>query len=252
MLTRALVVALAAILSGCTAEVEEQYTDKLVSCSVSVPQDWRDALERNQLTSDTAVKIEAASPDGRATIVQTWGSELQLRLHTADGLRQPIASGRGSFTVREFDGRRVRFSYSKGNGEPATFHTWDADTGAPPVRVDEKVPDRELRRHSDGTTSVWTEEHRLFAHRADWPQQRQIAEIEKSHRVGYIWSPHVHGDFVSWSAMDSLYVTDLRTGSSVHSTKGYSLSVVGGALVMFGKTVASSTPLSSLSPLPAC
>jgi hypothetical protein len=212
MLTRALVVALAAILSGCTAEVEEQYTDKLVSCSVSVPQDWRDALERNQLTSDTAVKIEAASPDGRATIVQTWGSELQLRLHTADGLRQPIA----------------------------------------PVRVDEKVPDRELRRHSDGTTSVWTEEHRLFAHRADWPQQRQIAEIEKSHRVGYIWSPHVHGDFVSWSAMDSLYVTDLRTGSSVHSTKGYSLSVVGGALVMFGKTVASSTPLSSLSPLPAC
>jgi hypothetical protein len=252
MLRRALVVALAGLLSGCTDEVEERHTDKLVSCSVSVPQGWRDALERNQLTSDTAVKIEAASPDGRATIVQTWGSELQLRLHTADGLRQPIAAGRGSFSVLEFDGRRVKFVFSKGNGEPYAVHTWDAETGAPPVRVDEKVPDEERSRHSDGTTSVWTEGHQLFARRADWPQQRLIAEIEKSHRVGHIWSPHVHGDFVSWSAMDSLYVTDLRTGSSVHSTKGYALSVVGGALVMFGKTVASSTPLSSLSPLPAC
>jgi hypothetical protein len=252
MLTRALVISLAVLLSGCTAEVEERHTDKLVSCSVSVPQDWRDALERNQLTSDTAVRIEAASPDGRTTIVQTWGSELQLRLHTADGLRQPIASGRGKFTVLEFDGRRVKFVFSKGNGEPATFHTWDAETGAPPVRVDGKVPYQELRRHSDGTTSVWTEEHRLFAQRADWPQQRLIAEIEKSSRVGHIWSPQVHGDFVSWSAMDSSYVTDLRTGSSVHAAKDYTLSVVGGALVMFRKTAASSTPLSSLSPLPRC
>lgn len=240
-------------LSGCANPVEERYTNKLVSCSVSLPQDWRDALAANEVKAApaNAVQIVAASDDGRTTIVQTWSSVLELALHTADGQRRPIISTRDHLTVIEFDGRRVKFAVQEA-GQRATFHTWNAETGDPPVQVDGEYPDQVLDRSSDGTTSVWTEEHRLFAHRADWPQQRLVAEIEKSYRVGYIWQPRVHGDFVSWSGMDSLYVTDLRTGATVHSTKGYALSVVGGALTMYDVTVASATPLSGLSPLPGC
>lgn len=253
MLTRALV-ALALVLTACTPEVEERYTNKLVSCSASLPPDWRDALAAYQVKASPAnvVRVEAASADGRTTIVQTWSSEVQLALHTADGQRRPIISSRGYLNVIEFDGRRLKFGVSPGDGRPATLHTWDAETGAPPVQVDGRYPDPELRRHSDGTTSVWTEEHRLFAHRADWPQQRLVAEIQKSDRVGYIWQPHVQGDLVSWSAMDSSYVTDLRTGTSVHSAMDNTLRVVGGALVMHSRTVASVAPLSALSPLPQC
>jgi hypothetical protein len=254
MLTRALVVALAVVLSGCTAEVEERYTNKLVSCSVSVPQDWWDALERNQVRKDSrenAVAVVAASADGRTTVVQTWSSEVRLALHNEHGLRLPIASARGYLNVVEFDGRKVTFTVN-GPGEEASFYTWDAQMGGSPVQVDAKFPEPEHYRSSDGTTTVSTEDHRLYAQRAGWPQPRLISEIQKSHQVGRISAPKVHGDFVSWFGMDSSYITDIRTGASVHTAKPRTLRVIGGALVMLGHDVTSATPLSGLSPLPKC
>ena len=255
MLTRVLV-ALAVVLSGCAAEeLEDRYTNKLVSCSVSVPQGWRDALTANELTdgSANAVRIVAASDDGRATVVQTWSSVLELAVHTPDGQRRPFISTRHHLSVVEFDGRRVKFAVQEA-GQRAEFFTWDAQTGGEPVPVDGNYPERDPQRGSDGTTTVWAEKHQLYAQRADWPQPRLIAEIQNSpHRVGHIWEPQVHGDFVSWGAMDSSYVTDIRTGASVHTSDNYVLRVVGGALVLTKpQRTAAATPLSGLSPLPAC
>jgi hypothetical protein len=255
VLTRVLV-ALAVVLSGCAAEeLEDRYTNKLVSCSVSIPQDWRDKLAANEVTdaSANAVRIVAASDDGRATVVQTWSSALELALHTPDGQRRPFVSTRHHLSIVEFDGRRVTYAVQEG-GQDTKFFTWDAETAGEPVPVDWKDAERDHERSSDGTTTVWAEKHRLFALRADWPQQRLIAEIQNSpYRVGSISGPQVHGDFVSWFGMDSSYITDIRTGASVHTSDNYVLQVRGGALVLTKpQRTTASTPLSGLSPLPAC
>lgn len=253
MLTRVLV-ALAVVLTACTPEVEDRYTNKLVSCSVSVPQDWQDALERNQVRKDSrenAVAVVAASDDGRTTLVQTWSSEIRLALHDEHGLRLPIASSAGYLDVVEFDGRKVKFRVHEA-GEQGAFYLWDAQVGGAPVQVDGKFPEPEQYGSSDGTTTVSTEDHRLYARRADWPEPRLIAEIQKSSKVGRISEPRVHGDFVSWFGMDSSYITDIRTGASVHTANTDSLRVIGGALVKLGHDVTAATPLSELSPLPKC
>lgn len=246
------VVALALVLSGCTAEVEERYTNKLVSCSVSIPQDWRDALTVNEVRAGQGEteQVVAASDDGRRTLVQTWPAN-QLTLYTEDRLRLPVVSADNSLSVVEFDGHKVKFAVQH-VGHSAKFFAWDAKVGGEPVPVAGQYPEPELYRSSDGTTTVSTEDHRLFAERAGRPQPRLVAEIQKSDRVGRISQPRVHGDFVSWWGMDSSYVTDLRTGASVHTSKGYVLRVIGGALVLFRDKNTSATPLSALSPLPGC
>jgi hypothetical protein len=263
MLTRVLV-ALAVVLSGCAAEEqEERYTNKLVSCSVSLPQDWRDKLAANEVRPGPgkSVHTRAASGDGRTTVLLTWPQN-DLELHTEDGQRRVIVSSVGTVDVVEFDGRRLTFVAISRPGQDAELHTWDAQEGGKPVQIDGEPPQPDHYRSSDGTTTVWTEDHRLFGQRADWPQPRLIAEIQKSDRVGRIGQPRVHGDFVSWWGMDSSYITDIRTGATVHTSDNYVLRVMGGALVLHvrerntspnlreGST--SATPLSGLSPLPAC
>lgn len=254
MLTRVLV-ALAVVLSGCAAEeLEDRYTNKLVSCSVNLPQDWRDKLAANEVRPGPGKSVHtlAASDDGRTTVLLTW-PEHQLELHTEDGQRRVIVvSPDDTLDVVEFDGRRVTFVASSRAGQGLKFYTWDAQEGGVPVQVDREHRQPDLYRSSDGRTTVWTEDHRLFGQRADWPQPRLIAEIQKSDRVGRIGHVRVHGDFVSWFGMDSSYITDIRTGASVHTSDNYVLRVMGGALVLLREGNTSATPLSGLSPLPAC
>lgn len=57
---------------------------------------------------------------------------------------------------------------------------------------------------------------------------------------------------MSWQS-ESSYVTDIRSGATMHTTDGaYWLEVHGGALTQQGWQVASAAPLSELSPLNGC
>ncbi|MGZ3142884.1 hypothetical protein ACVDFE_12980 [Lentzea chajnantorensis] len=105
---------------------------------------------------------------------------------------------------------------------------------------------------SDGRTLAWAQEDELFAWRADWSRPRRIAEIEAVPKTEGIVLPRVSGDFVSWRS-ESSYVTDVRSGTTVHTTEDdYWLEVHGGALTRRGRDVAAAAPLSALSALPAC
>ncbi|KOV81082.1 hypothetical protein [Nocardia sp. NRRL S-836] len=105
---------------------------------------------------------------------------------------------------------------------------------------------------SDGRTLAWTQDDTLFAWRAGWPQPRRLAEIESVPKTEGIVFPRVSGDFVSWRS-ESSYVTDIRSGATMHTTEDdYWLEVHGGALTQRGRNVTASAPLSSLSALRAC
>lgn len=106
---------------------------------------------------------------------------------------------------------------------------------------------------SDGRTLVWTQgDNTLHGWRAEWPQPRELAEIKTVPMTEGIVFPRVSGDFVSWRS-ESGYVTDIRSGATMHTTEGaYWLEVHGGALTREGGQIAASAPLSALAPLPAC
>jgi hypothetical protein len=105
---------------------------------------------------------------------------------------------------------------------------------------------------SDGRTVVWAQDDALHGWREGWAEPRELAEIKSVPRTEGIVFPRVSGDFVSWQS-ESSYVTDMRSGSTMHTTEGaYWLEVHGGALTQQGWRVASSAPLSSLAPLPGC
>lgn len=253
---RALVATLLALtaLSGCSDQKAEKHPNKLVSCSVAMPRDWPDAIAANEVKagSANAVQVVAASDDGRTTIVKSWANDYGLSLHTTDEQSRPIITSDDEPHVVEFDGRKVKLAIQK-PGHPATFHLWDAETGGPLVPIDLTYPGKDYNRSSDGTTTVWAEGHRLFAHRPDWSQQRLIAEVENSDQVGSISGPSVHGDFVSWWVSEgAVHVTDVRNGATVHLERGNRHEVVGGALTRFAKDFTSWAPLTALSPLPAC
>jgi hypothetical protein len=103
---------------------------------------------------------------------------------------------------------------------------------------------------SDGRTVVWTQGDSLHGWRGDWAQPRELAVIKTVPKTESIAAPRVSGDFVSWRS-ESAYVTDIRSGATVHTTEGL-LEVHGGALTQQGSRVTAAAPLSVLSPLPAC
>lgn len=106
---------------------------------------------------------------------------------------------------------------------------------------------------SDGRTLVWTQgDNALHGWRTDWTQPRELAEIKTVPMTEGIVFPRVSGDFVSWRS-EAGYVTDIRSGATMHTTEGaYWLEVRGGVLTREGGQIAASAPLSSLSPLRAC
>lgn len=105
---------------------------------------------------------------------------------------------------------------------------------------------------SDGRTLVWAQGDGLYGWREGWSEPRELARIKTAPKAEGIVFPRVSGDFVSWQS-ESSYVTDIRSGATMHTTEdSYWLEVHGGALTQKGWRVASSAPLSSLSPLSKC
>ncbi|MGI5505248.1 hypothetical protein [Lentzea sp. CA-135723] len=105
---------------------------------------------------------------------------------------------------------------------------------------------------SDARTVVWTQGDDLHAWRDGWQDARRLAGIKSVPRTEGIVFPRVSGDFVSWVS-ESSYVTDVRSGATMHTSEGgYWLEVHGGALTRQGWRVAASTPLNRLSSLSAC
>ncbi|MFJ8961360.1 hypothetical protein ACIRG5_18415 [Lentzea sp. NPDC102401] len=105
---------------------------------------------------------------------------------------------------------------------------------------------------SDGSTVVWTQDDELRGWREGWTEPRELAGIKSVPRTEGIVFPRVSGDFVSWQS-ESSYVTDIRSGATMHTTEGaYWLEVHGGALTQQGWRVAAAAPLSELSPLSRC
>ncbi|MDX8048416.1 hypothetical protein SK571_03385 [Lentzea sp. BCCO 10_0798] len=105
---------------------------------------------------------------------------------------------------------------------------------------------------SDGRTVVWTRDEKLIGWREGWAEPRELAGIRSAPKTEGIVFPRVSGDFVSWQS-ESSYVTDIRSGATVHTTEGgYWLEVHGGALTQQGWRVAAAAPLEKLSPLSRC
>jgi hypothetical protein len=105
---------------------------------------------------------------------------------------------------------------------------------------------------SDGRTVVWAQDEALRGWREGWAEPRELAGIKAVPKTEGIVFPRVSGDFVSWQS-ESAYVTDIRSGATMHTTEGaYWLEVHGGALTQQGWGVAAAAPLSALSPLPGC
>jgi hypothetical protein len=105
---------------------------------------------------------------------------------------------------------------------------------------------------SDGRTVVWTEGDSLRGWREGWTEPRELAEIKSMPRTEGILFPRVSGDFVSWQS-ESSYVTDIRSGATMHTTEGaYWLEVHGGALTQQGRRITAAAPLSALSALSRC
>ena len=81
-------VAMLAIAALTACAPGEDYPDRLLSCSVTLPQDWRDALAAHEVKED--VRIVAASDDGRTTIQLTDPPENELTLVSDNGQRRSI------------------------------------------------------------------------------------------------------------------------------------------------------------------
>lgn len=105
---------------------------------------------------------------------------------------------------------------------------------------------------SDGRTVVWAQGDALHGWREGWNEPRELAGIRTAPKTEGIVFPRVSGDFVSWQS-ESSYVTDIRSGATMHTTDdGYWLEVHGGALTRQGSRGAAVAALSALSPLPGC
>jgi len=122
--------------------------------------------------------------------------------------------------------------------------------GAVPAGLADATPGDSVA--SDGRTVVWTQGDELRGWREGWTGPRELAGIKSAPRGEGIVFPRVSGDFVSWQSQSS-YVTDMRSGATMHTSEGaYWLEVHGGALTQQGWRVAAAAPLSEISALPAC
>lgn len=135
----------------------------------------------------------------------------------------------------------------------------DGSRVEPPEPLRHALADQHVA--ADERTIVWVSDElrTLHAWRADWPAPRKLAEIEPGSELPGIQYPKVAGELVSWVSGRS-FVTDVRTGSTFHSTEvGYWLEAHGGALVASlstGDDAESRAPsvvrADALSPLPPC
>lgn len=140
-------IALATItaVAGCAAlmpfasDSDEERPNRLLSCSVDVPQEWRDTLAANEMASSANedVRVVAASGDGRTTLVRTWrttaGTELVLR---AGGQRQQIITLKDGKSLHDvqFDDRWATFTVGD-LGNSAQIYAWDSRKDGAPAPI---------------------------------------------------------------------------------------------------------------------
>lgn len=304
--------------------------DKLLSCSVKLPDDWKNKLAAGETRAGETeqVTIVAANENADTTLVRTKRDKTtELVLRDSKRRQQVMAvQDQAQIFDVEFDGRWVTFSTTPHpENHAVTTYAWDSRKDGAPVRIGSEIAvvrggkaawsagsevhlfDLATRKDrvvgtgkapvflgdqllwseggkfravgldgaevaapqqlsaaapdtvvSDGRTAVWTQGGALYGWRAGWPEQRKLAEIRttggdssSSGGQGIVF-PRVSGDLVSWSA-ETPYVTDIRSGSTVYITKTSDFyEVRGGALTRKGWKTAAATPVSGLSPLPAC
>jgi hypothetical protein len=321
-------IALAAItaISGCAVAMQDdrppEYAapNKLMSCSVGLPQQWKDELARSQTEagSHERVTVVGANENAATTLVRTKRNQTTELVLRDNDKRQQVMAVRGEEQIFgvEFDGRWVTFSTTPNPAnQTLTTYAWDSRNDGAPVRIgasttvvhngkaawsdNKSIHVYDLARKkdrvvgqgaapaflgdaviwlqdgkfasetplpeplknatssgsvaSDGRTLVWTQgDDSLHGWRTDWTEPRELAEIKTVPMTEGIVFPRVSGDFVSWRS-ESGYVTDIRSGATMHSAEGaYRLEVHGGALTREGGQIAASAPLASLSPLARC
>ncbi|MEV6240951.1 hypothetical protein [Lentzea sp. NPDC051838] len=228
----------------------------------------RDNAKRQQVMAVQDQQISGVEFDGRWVTFSTGADETYAWDARNDGA--PVQIGRNGAVVRNgkaawSDGKSVHvYDLAKkkdrvvGQGTKPDFFGDTVIWLQNGKFVSEAALPEPLRKvqasgnvASDGRTLVWTQgEDTLHGWRADWTEPRELAEIKKVPKTEGITAPRVSGDFVSWRS-ESGYVTDIRSGATMHTTEG-ALEVHGGALTLEDGRIAASAPLSTLSPLPNC
>ncbi len=202
------------------------------------------------------------NPSDRTATTYAWDSRndgAPVRIGSDGAV---VHSGRAAWTdskgVHVYDLAKKKDRIVGQGREPVFLNgavVWSQDGG---FRAEAALPEQ-LRNAkpsggvaSDGRTVVWVEDDSLFGWRDGWTEPRELAGIKGVPRTEGIVFPRVSGDFVSWQS-ESSYVTDIRSGATMHTSDGaYWLEVHGGALTQQGWRRAAATPLATLSPLPRC
>jgi hypothetical protein len=143
-------IALAAItaISGCTAAMQEDRPpdyiapNKLTSCSVGLPQQWKDELARNgsEVGAHEHVAVVGANQDGTTTLVRTKRNRTTELVLRDDKKRQQVMAVQDQAQISgvEFDGRWVTFSTSPSpEDQTVTTYAWDSRDDGAPVRIGE-------------------------------------------------------------------------------------------------------------------
>lgn len=141
-------IALAAItaVAGCAAAMPDDrpsdYSppNKLVSCSVDLPQQWKDELTRDQTEagSHEQITIVGANENADTTLVRTTRNrttELVLRDNSKRQQVMAVHDQAQIFGV-EFDGRWVTFSTNPSpENQTVTTYAWDSRNDGAPVQI---------------------------------------------------------------------------------------------------------------------
>ena len=144
-------IALAAItaVAGCAAALPVNRTpdyaapNKLTSCSVGLPQNWKDQLARNrsEAGSHEQVAIVAANDKADTTLVKTTrNGTTELVLRDGKQRQQVMAlQDNGQIFGVEFDGRWVTFSTTPNpENHTTTTYAWDSRNDGAPVRIGDR------------------------------------------------------------------------------------------------------------------
>lgn len=142
-------IALAAVtvITGCAAAApagpppDFAAPDELTSCSVRLPQDWKDELARNETHTGVNEKVTvlAANESADTTIVRTRRDDTTELVLRDSGHRQQVMKVEGEAQIFgvEFDGRWVTFvTTPHPENHSMTVYAWDSKKDGAPVRID--------------------------------------------------------------------------------------------------------------------
>lgn len=165
--------------------------DKLVSCSVRLPQDWQDRLAQNETKTgvNEKVTIVAANESADTTLVRTKRDDTTELVLRDSGHRQQVMKVEGQAQIFdvEFDGRWVTFvTTPHPENHATTVYAWDSKKDGAPVRI-EGAGKPVLR----GGKATWSDNNKKV-HLYD-------LATKKDKVVGEGRAPVFFGDMVMWA-----------------------------------------------------